>query len=115
MYGPQLASFDSTKRHSSLFVVRCGADSQSAAPALMPAHGGRGKKRVETSLDGAGTSARHECLRHGLPAVYNTVPIGRFAYSHSDSVNQTNRASTAAGPPSRYEMPRSRGPRHSAA
>jgi hypothetical protein len=35
----------------------CGAASQAAAPALMPAHGGRVSMRVETSLDPAGKSA----------------------------------------------------------
>jgi|HubBroStandDraft_5_1064220.scaffolds.fasta_scaffold2074009_1 hypothetical protein len=34
-----------------------GADSQSAAPALLPASGGEAKTQVETSLDPAGTSA----------------------------------------------------------
>ena len=34
-----------------------GAASQAAAPALMPAHGGRVSMRVETSLDPAGKSA----------------------------------------------------------
>ena len=36
---------------------RRGADTQSAAPALMPAHGAGAQKRVETSLDPAGKSA----------------------------------------------------------
>ena len=38
-------------------VINRGADSQSGALALMPAHGVYATKRVETSLDPAGTSA----------------------------------------------------------
>jgi hypothetical protein len=44
----------STRSHR--LAVR-GADSQSAAPALLPALGGHAKTRVEKSLDAAGTSA----------------------------------------------------------
>jgi hypothetical protein len=40
-----------------LSIKNRGADSQSAAPALLPLHGGRAQKRIETSLDPAGKSA----------------------------------------------------------
>ncbi len=43
-----------------------GADSQSAASALMPTHGGRAKARVETSLDPAGKSACATGLSHTI-------------------------------------------------
>jgi len=35
----------------------CGADSQSAAQALLPAHGVEPETRIEKSLDAAGRSA----------------------------------------------------------
>src|SRR5258708_38906621 len=47
----------------------CGADSQSAAPRLISAHGRRAKKRVETSLDPAGKSARATVLLLSLTFV----------------------------------------------
>src|SRR5258708_37369944 len=47
----------------------CGADSQSAAPRLISAHGRRAKKRVETSLDPAGKSARATVFLLLLPLV----------------------------------------------
>src|SRR5947207_2946098 len=50
----------------------CGADSQSAAPRLVSAFGRRAKKRVETSLDPAGKSARATRSQ----AVFNTVVLG---------------------------------------
>src|SRR5258708_30020621 len=40
----------------------CGADSQSAAPRLISASGRRAKKRVETSVDAEGKSARATVL-----------------------------------------------------
>jgi hypothetical protein len=52
-----------------------GTDSQSAAPALMPADRGRAKQRVKTSLDPAGKGPEGAPRATGLPAVCDPVVL----------------------------------------